>query len=60
MIDLDLFYAPVRPHAKTERPPKKPTAGSGFFSPRDKLKTVEEASVSTVGGSRQGTLQQLV
>lgn len=58
VIDLDLFYAPVRPHAKTERPPKKPTAGL-FFS-WDKLKAIEEASVSIVLGSRQGTLQQLV
>lgn len=23
VIDLDLFYAPVRPHAKTERPPSR-------------------------------------
>lgn len=60
VIDLDLFYAPVRPHAKTVRPPKQPAAGFVFFPLRDKLKTVEEASVSIVGGSRQGTLQQLV
>lgn len=63
VIDLDLFYAPVRPHAKTERSQKAPQP---FFFlllslfPRDKLKTPEEASVSIVGGSRQGTLQQLV
>lgn len=41
VIDLDLFYAPVRPHAKTVRPPKQPAAGSVFFPLRDKLKTVE-------------------
>ena len=64
VIDLDLFYAPVRPHAKTERSQKAPQPGCFFgvffLFPRDKLKTVEEASVSLVGGSRQGTLQQLV
>lgn len=44
VTDLDLFYTPVRPHAKTERPPKK--ACSQAFFPRDKLKAVVEASVS--------------
>lgn len=53
VIDLDLFYAAVRPHAKTERLPKRPVTGQIQGCRRGKCEYI-------VGGSSKGTLQQLV
>lgn len=61
VIDLDLFYAPVRPHAKRERPPeKKIPKPRVFFFLRQTQGCRRGKCEYMVGESKQGTLEQLV